>query len=171
MGYIENNLLPNEKVLLKANIHSAIFLSAVVELFVATIFFVVAVNSNPVDDFGWVWWLFALVSLVHAVVLGIKALIVVMTTEFGVTNRRIIAKKGFIRRHTLEMLLLQVESVSVEQSLIGRLMNFGIVRVIGTGGTKESFRAIVDPLKVRRVIHRMIEAQLAERSVLKIKRG
>ena len=80
-----------------------------------------------------------------------------LTTEFAVTNRRVIAKMGFIRRHTLEMLLLKIESVAVQQSILGRLLNFGTVTVTGTGGTREGFKAIVEPLAARSKINQIIE--------------
>jgi uncharacterized membrane protein YdbT with pleckstrin-like domain len=81
----------------------------------------------------------------------------VMTTEFAVTNKRVLAKTGWIRRQTLELLLLKVESISVHQGILGRLLNFGVVTVTGTGGTKESFKAITDPVAFRSKINQIIE--------------
>jgi uncharacterized membrane protein YdbT with pleckstrin-like domain len=69
----------------------------------------------------------------------------------------VIAKWGLIRRHTLEILLPKVESISVHQNILGRLLNFGTVTVTGTGGTRESFRAIVEPIKVRKKITQIVE--------------
>ena len=82
------------------------------------------------------------------------------------TNRRVIAKHGFIRRHTLEMLLSKVESVTVSQNILGRLLNFGSVTVTGTGGTKESFRAIVEPIAVRKKINNIIEGYMQHQQKL-----
>ncbi|HCE17793.1 MAG TPA: PH domain-containing protein [Anaerolinea thermolimosa] len=98
--------------------------------------------------------------LFYSILLGLRALTVLFTTEFAITNRRVIAKSGFIRRHTLEMLLAKIESVSVNQTILGRLLNFGTVTVTGTGGTRESFRAIVDPVGVRKKIHQILESYL-----------
>ena len=98
--------------------------------------------------------------LLYSILLGVQATIVMFTTEFAVTNRRVIAKTGFIRRHTLEILLSKVESVSVNQNILGRLLNFGTVTVTGTGGTRESFRAIVDPIDVRKKINQIIEGYM-----------
>ena len=161
MGYIEENLLPREQVFLQARVHPVIFLSAVGPFAMTMLFALLAIVSDGLDGMLWgrlagLFFLFTLFALVRAAVL-------VMTTEFGITNLRIIAKRGFIRRHTLEMLVLQVESISVDQGFWGRLLNFGTVKIIGTGGTKERFPAIVDPLKVRRAIFRMIEVQSAAR--------
>jgi uncharacterized membrane protein YdbT with pleckstrin-like domain len=104
--------------------------------------------------------LIAGVFFISSIVLGLQALIMMFSTEFGVTNRRVIAKTGFIRRHTLEILLPKIESVSVNQNIIGRLFNFGRVTVTGTGGTKESFIAISDPINVRKKINQIIESYM-----------
>jgi uncharacterized membrane protein YdbT with pleckstrin-like domain len=74
------------------------------------------------------------------------------TTEFGVTNKRVIIKTGFIRRHTLELLLRQVEAISVDQSLTGRLLGYGTLTLTGTGGVREVFHRVVNPLEFRRRI-------------------
>ncbi|MFN8462727.1 MAG: PH domain-containing protein [Anaerolineales bacterium] len=95
--------------------------------------------------------------VLSAIILALEAIIVMFTTEFAITNRRIIAKRGFIRRHTLEMFLHKIESVSVSQNVLQRLLNFGSVTVTGTGGTRESFRAIIDPVSIRRKINQVIE--------------
>jgi uncharacterized membrane protein YdbT with pleckstrin-like domain len=71
------------------------------------------------------------------------------TTEIAVTDRRIILKRGFIRRHTVEMNMQKVETVDVDQTLIGRLFNYGNVTLRGSGSTVESFRSIDAPLKLR----------------------
>ena len=89
--------------------------------------------------------------------LGVQALTTILTTEFAVTNRRVIAKVGFIRRRTLEILLSKVESIAVQQPILGRILDFGTITVTGTGGTRESFRAIVGPIVVRKNINHIIE--------------
>jgi uncharacterized membrane protein YdbT with pleckstrin-like domain len=89
--------------------------------------------------------------------MGIRALIIITTTEFAVTNRSVIAKRGFIRRHTLEILLLKVESISIDQNIIGRLINFGNVTITGTGGTRETFRLIVESVAVSSNVNQIIE--------------
>ena len=80
-----------------------------------------------------------------------------LTTEFAVTDKRVIAKTGWLRRHTLEMLLQKIESVAVNQNILGRLLDFGTVTVVGTGGTKEGFPALQSPFQLRKEIHQIIE--------------
>ena len=72
------------------------------------------------------------------------------TDEFAVTNRRVIVKTGLISRKTLEMNLSKIESVNVDQSIFGRLLGYGTITIIGTGGTRESFPNISKPLQFRK---------------------
>ena len=86
------------------------------------------------------WGLFVLV----------KPIIIKETTELVITNRRIIAKVGLISRHTIEINLSKVESISVSQSILGRLLNYGDLEIVGTGGTREPILYISEPLMFRR---------------------
>lgn len=78
-----------------------------------------------------------------------------MSSEFVITNKRVIMKTGFISRKTFEMNLQKIESVNVDQSFWGRLMGFGTVSIIGTGGSRESFADIANPLLFRRKFQEM----------------
>jgi uncharacterized membrane protein YdbT with pleckstrin-like domain len=168
MSYVNDNLMPNEKVLFSARIHPAIFLPSVISFVLTVAIAIYAFSSagqhssaNPTLSsttlFSGMLLCLSGILFFYSMGLGLQALIIIFTTEFAVTNRRVIAKSGFIRRHTLEMLLLKIESVAVHQSILGRLLDFGTVTVTGTGGTKEGFRAIVEPLAVRRKINQIIE--------------
>lgn len=59
---------------------------------------------------------------------------------------------GFIQRHTVETMLGKVESIGVEQSLVGRVLDYGTILVVGTGGTQDSFKNIANPLEFRRQV-------------------
>jgi uncharacterized membrane protein YdbT with pleckstrin-like domain len=71
------------------------------------------------------------------------------TTEVAVTDRRIICKTGFINRHTVEMHMDKVESVDVDQTILGRLFNYGDITIRGTGETLERLQTIDRPLEFR----------------------
>ena len=180
MSYIQNNLAPNEKVLLSARVHPIMFLPAVL-LFLLTIVMVIyslsmavqvsepgapAPIPTPEAFLGGFMLCISGGIFLGSIIVGIQALIMVTTTEFAVTNKRVLAKTGWLRRQTLELLLSKVESISVDQGILGRLLNFGVVTVTGTGGTKESFRAIIDPLAFRKKINQIIE-HYAQNSVQK----
>lgn len=125
MSYIDDSLVPGETVLHRARVS---------------------------------WW-----SQAGLVVLGILLLVVVVglfflvaawikvhSTELAITNRRVIAKFGFIKRDTVEINLEKVEALRVEQGFWGRILNFGTILMTGTGGSIEPIPNIADPLVFRR---------------------
>ena len=63
-----------------------------------------------------------------------------------------IVKVGLIRRDTLELLLSKVESIGVDQTVTGRIVGYGSIAVVGTGGTRETFRNIARPLDFRKQV-------------------
>jgi uncharacterized membrane protein YdbT with pleckstrin-like domain len=77
------------------------------------------------------------------------------TSEFVITNKRIIIKIGLIARRTLEMNLNKIETVNVDQSILGRILGFGKITVIGTGGTREVFNNISKPMKFRKAFQQV----------------
>jgi uncharacterized membrane protein YdbT with pleckstrin-like domain len=98
------------------------------------------------------------ILFVAVVLFGIGAILLVrawfhrITTEIAVTNRRIIYKRGFIRRYTVEMHMDKVESVDVDQSIFGRLLDYGDVIIHGTGMGLEPLPNIDHPLELRNYI-------------------
>ena len=70
-------------------------------------------------------------------------------TELAVTNRRVIYKTGFISRRTAEMNMGKIETVIVDQSILGRLLGYGTIHVKGTGQSIENLRSIRAPIAVR----------------------
>jgi uncharacterized membrane protein YdbT with pleckstrin-like domain len=75
-----------------------------------------------------------------------------ISSEFAVTNRRVIIKTGFLSRRTIELNMSKVESVQVDQDIFARLLNYGTITLIGTGGTKEPFQLINDPMAFRHAV-------------------
>ena len=73
-----------------------------------------------------------------------------LSSDFAITNRRVIIKVGLFSRRTLEMNLDKVESIHVDQSIIGRLLGYGNIEVVGTGGTREPFMNIASPMEFRK---------------------
>ena len=94
------------------------------------------------------WIIF--ISLRALFTLFIAPLIDRWTNEFAITNKRVIIKIGFFRRRTIELNLTKIESVNVLQSVLGRILGFGSIVIVGTGGTKEIFPNIRGPLKFRK---------------------
>ena len=107
------------------------------------------------------WHLIALgVLLLPAVGIGLIFLVIVYvrykSVELAVTTKRLIVKHGFVRRQTVEINLDRVESIQVEQGLLGRLFNFGTLIVAGTGTSHAPLTGIAEPMGFRKAF---IEAQ------------
>jgi uncharacterized membrane protein YdbT with pleckstrin-like domain len=81
------------------------------------------------------------------------------TTELVITNRRIIAKFGLISRRTIELNLPKIESIRVDQGLLGRMLDFGDIVVVGTGGSREPIPRISHPLEFRRQYDSILASQ------------
>ena len=91
-------------------------------------------------------------------ILIVIALVRRSSTELAVTNRRVIAKFGLVARRTVEMNLAKIESVRVEQTVMGRLFGFGSIIVTGTGSTMDPIQFIADPIAFRQAIQAATDA-------------
>jgi uncharacterized membrane protein YdbT with pleckstrin-like domain len=142
---VERHLLPNEHVVYKTRLHWVLFVKPVL-LMLAGI--VLAALLRQVAEPPWLWMVGAAVGLA-AVGWWLVHYVEVMTSEFAVTSSRLILKVGLISRYTTELLLTKVESIGVQQGLTGRVLNFGDLTVTGTGGAREVFRRVRDPIGFR----------------------
>ena len=73
-------------------------------------------------------------------------------TEQGVTNKRVILKRGIISRKTEEMKLTSIETVEIDQGVFGRILGFGTVKITGRGISDLVYKTIDDPMSVKRQI-------------------
>jgi uncharacterized membrane protein YdbT with pleckstrin-like domain len=101
------------------------------------------------------WIIF--ISLKSFLTLFISPLIENWTSEYAITNKRVIIKIGLISRKTLEMNLSKIESVNVDQSIFGRILGYGAITIIGTGGTRETFSDLANPIQFRRVFQECVD--------------
>jgi len=106
------------------------------------------------------WMVF--VSLKALFTLFLSPVIERATSEFAVTSRRVIIKVGLISRRTVELKLEKIESIGVDQSILGRIFGYGTIVVNGTGGTHEPFRGIARPLEFRKAVNEASEAHVRE---------
>ena len=140
MRYIERILQPGEKVLYSGTIHWVIYFPAVLFSLIA-LALLTLVKSGPT---GMSWLIVSIAFWLAAAVTFASAWFRRWTTEIDVTDRRVVYKRGFINRHTVEMNMDKVESVDVDQSIMGRMLNFGDITVRGTGETMERMHGIGD---------------------------
>jgi len=149
--YIDEILQPGEKVLYSTNAHWMFFLPAIAAWIVAVIFLVL--SRMIVADVPVLLCLaMAALSAIFAIYKTFTAWFHRSTTETDVTNLRVIHKTGFIQRRTFEMSLDKVESVDVNQSILGRILNYGDVTILGVGEGKETISTIASPLAFRNSI-------------------
>lgn len=159
MQYIEKNLLQNEKLVYSVRPHWVIFASSFWAIAFAIFFWLYAplILTAPIYN---AWTLRDIASSV-LMIIGtywfINAYIYYKTSEYGVTNKRVVIKVGFIQRRSLELLLDKVEGVLVDQTITGRIFNYGAINIIGTGGTNDRFPFIPDPLLFRKNVQQEIE--------------
>lgn len=146
MSYIDNNLLTGENVTYRAKLHWIVFAWPVIWFIIAIILFSNGANAAALG----------VIAIILSMITGIASLVSYLTSEFGVTNKRVLVKIGFIRRNSLEVLLSKVEGIQVSQGILGRILGFGTVRVSGTGGTRDPFHKISAPLQLRRAAQEQI---------------
>jgi uncharacterized membrane protein YdbT with pleckstrin-like domain len=145
VGYVEGHLLTGEHVVYKTRLHWILFLRPALVV-VAGI--ALALVLRPVQDPPWLWMIGAGVTLV-GLGWGLVHYVELMTSEFAVTSSRLILKVGLISRYTTELLLTKVETIGVQQGLMGRMLGYGDLTVTGTGGAREVFRRVRDPIGFR----------------------
>ena len=79
------------------------------------------------------------------------------TTELGVTNRRVISKTGLISRHTVEQRIQKIESIRIDQGILGRILNYGTILIHGTGGAVTPVALIASPLIFKRAVENVVD--------------
>lgn len=168
MSYVTRNLVQGETALFETRHHWIVLLGPLIVslLFDAAgiaclVGFAVAKNGSNPPEF--------LSSIPPQVLIGAGVLLLLVgtailgygvtkrnATEMAVTNRRVLIKTGIGSRRTLDLMLSKVESIGVQETMMGRLLGYGDVVVHGTGGTPEPFVLIANPQEFRRVVQEQI---------------
>jgi len=143
MRYIDHILQPGETVAYTTTLHWVVYWPAIGLWLLAFVALTVGGAAGPIA------LLAALVCALVGLGLALGAWFRRWTTEIDVTDRRIVYKRGFIRRHTVEMNMDKVESVDVDQSILGRILNYGDITIRGTGVGIEPLHNIDAPLQFR----------------------
>jgi membrane protein YdbS with pleckstrin-like domain len=153
MSYLDDHLLAGEQIVYRARLHWTIFLTAIVVVLLGVALGILLRVVEPAY-----WYLGAGLAGI-GLLLAIGPAIRYITSEFAVTDKRVLGKVGFIERESDETLLSKVEAIAVDQGVLGRVLGFGTVTITGTGGTQEVFSGIAEPLEFRRQIQSQIIAQ------------
>ncbi|RXT39341.1 PH domain-containing protein [Bradyrhizobium betae] len=145
--YIDEILQPGERVLYSTNAHWIFYFPAIVAWIVALGLLVL--SGQIVGGLVTLCLIGAGLVALAALYWTIKGWFHRFTTETDVTNLRVVHKTGFIKRRTFEMALDKVESVDVDQSILGRILNYGDVTIRGVGEGIEKITTIASPLAFR----------------------
>jgi uncharacterized membrane protein YdbT with pleckstrin-like domain len=149
MSYAQSVLQPGERIVLMARLHWIEYWPAILSLVLGTVVLLwewkAGMSEIIILGTAIAFALLCAVTFLHAWFIR-------WTTEFAITDRRVIAKRGFITRQTAEMNMDKVESVEVDQSVLGRLLDYGTVTVLGTGQGLEPIRCVASPIAFRNAI-------------------
>jgi uncharacterized membrane protein YdbT with pleckstrin-like domain len=148
MSYVQRVLQPDEQVRHISSIHWIVYWPGVTVALLAVAAYWLS-ETRLLTGF-WQYTAYALVLV--AVVLVIQQWLQWWVTEIAVTNRRVIYKTGLLRRQTNEMNMDKVESVQIDQSILGRMLDYGDVKILGTGEGFETLRTIARPIELRNSI-------------------
>ena len=146
--YIDDILQPGEKVLYSTNAHWVFYLPAI-GAWIAALVLLILSRSTTIPGLILLCLSASAVAALAALYWTATAWFHRWTTETDVTNMRVVHKTGFIKRRTFEMALDKVESVDVNQSILGRILNYGDVTILGVGEGKETISTIASPLAFR----------------------
>jgi len=149
--YIDEILQPGEKLLYSTNAHWIFYLPAIAAWILALVLFLLS-RATVVEGIILLCLAASAVVALAAIYWTVRAWFHRWTTETDVTNMRVVHKSGFIQRRTFEMSLDKVESVDVNQSILGRILNYGDVTILGVGEGKETISTIASPLRFRSFI-------------------
>ncbi len=149
MSYAQSVLQPGERIILTARLHWIEYWPAILFLVLGVVLVIWATKAGMGD------------TMVSAITVAFAALFVGAflrswfyrwITEFAITDRRVISKRGFITRNTAEMNMDKIESVQVDQSVLGRLLDYGTVTVRGTGQGLDPIKRVAAPIAFRNAI-------------------
>jgi uncharacterized membrane protein YdbT with pleckstrin-like domain len=141
-SYVNSHLDPGETVTYEGNLHWVIYLTPMILLGLGI---GIAVSGLYAGGLA-----LCVMGFISALISHVR----MISSEFAVTNRRVVIKTGWLSRRTIELNMSKVESIQVDQDIFGRLLNYGTITVIGTGGTKEPFPLIDNPIAFRHAVQK-----------------
>ena len=152
MSYIDGNLLEGERVVFRTRLHW--------KLLVGPGLFLLATLVPPAWLYlqqSWTGWV--LIAPGAGLVVLLAAIVKRTSSDFAVTNKRVMMKTGIFNTRSVELLLSKIEAIAVNQTLGGRMLGYGNIVVTGSGGTEEAFSDIQAPLEFRRAVQSVTDAQ------------
>jgi uncharacterized membrane protein YdbT with pleckstrin-like domain len=149
MSYVQRILQPGETLRAVGRIHWIVYVPGLALFALAVVGYVALADENAHGGLNPLLLGVVGIVMIASLLSLFFALLRRWSTEIAVTNRRVILKRGIVARHSIEMNMDKVESVDVDQSILGRLFDYGDVTVRGTGAGLEPVRAVARPLDFR----------------------
>ena len=130
MGYVQDTIGNNEKIIYTVKFHWMYTLVAFLNLLFLGIFII-------------------------GIIKFLRMIINKWTTERVLTNLRYIQKTGWIKRDTEEISISKIEEVDLKQSVLGRILGFGSINISGTGSGQITLKSIDDPLMFQKNLNNL----------------
>ena len=153
MSFIDKNLLPDETILFRTKKHLIIFLLPVILVIIAIYAFNFMRYNSILAIVDWVPLLIAFLVISHV---GLDY----WTSEYAVTNKRVMMREGFFVRHSNEMRLNAISQVNVDQTLIGQVFDYGIVS-INAFGAFDAYPMIAHPSLFQKYVNEQMDKKLS----------
>src|SRR5437016_5374072 len=152
MSYVDRHLTPDETVVFRTRLHPVVFAgtASFAVCVIGIVVLIVARNDLPAESVRLLW----LAGVVVALGSFVTPVLRWRTSEFAVTTSRVLVKVGLVSVHTLELMLPKVEAIGVDQPIAGRILGYGTLRIVGTGGTVEEFARVARPDALRDAVVR-----------------
>jgi len=151
MSYIDRNLIADERVVYRTRLHWLLFAPYVLLIVVVLLPLAWFLAQAGQRELAWLPIVLGLLTLLAAIVKR-------QSSDFAVTNKRVMMKSGVFSTRSIELLLGKIEAIAVHQGLLGRLLGYGDIVVTGSGGTREAFSSIQGPLQFRRAVQSVSDA-------------
>lgn len=149
------NSFPSERLVGKARQHWAVFILPLLPFLFCIFTIVLAFKVDNGALYLCLSGFFALLGILGF----IKVLLIYLTTDLMLTNRRIVSHTGLLQRVQFEILLNQIESISITRPLMGHVFDYGSIVIVGAGGSHQSIPSLTKPERIRRAIYKLLQDQ------------
>ena len=141
MPSLEESLLPNETLFYKSQVHYVVFAFPVLLFIISIACFQVYYLKSM-----------ALLFFVIGIGLTLISLVTYAFSEFAVTNKRVLIKRGLLTQTVTGLMLEKIESIQVKQDIPARILNYGDIDIIGTGSSDDHISQIQAPYEFRNAV-------------------
>ncbi|MBA2270914.1 MAG: PH domain-containing protein [Chthoniobacterales bacterium] len=151
-SYARATLTPDETPFYKTSLHWVVFMRFAIMALLVFLFiampFAIGLQALTGSELGWF-------ALPLPALMMLPPTLAFASSELVVTDRRVLIKTGVVRRQTLELFISRIESIAIDQGVLGRMWDYGTVVIRGTGGSEEVFEAIAHPVEFRNSVQRL----------------